>query len=34
MYCVKCGNKIAEGEKFCTQCGKAVEQIRGENKWQ
>lgn len=28
MYCVKCGNKIAEGEKFCTQCGKAVEQVK------
>lgn len=24
-YCTKCGTKIEEGEKFCSQCGKAVE---------
>lgn len=21
MFCVKCGNQMAEGEKFCTNCG-------------
>lgn len=21
MYCMKCGNEVKEGEKFCAQCG-------------
>ncbi len=25
MYCRKCGNEIAEGEKFCAECGTPVE---------
>lgn len=24
MYCINCGDKISEGEKFCTNCGKKV----------
>ena len=24
MYCTKCGNKIEDGEKFCTNCGLSV----------
>ena len=25
MYCVNCGNKCNEGEKYCTQCGSPLE---------
>ncbi len=24
MFCTKCGNQIAEGEKFCTSCGNTI----------
>ena len=25
MYCVKCGKEVAEGTKFCTNCGAEIE---------
>ena len=25
MYCQSCGNKLNEGEKFCTKCGNSVD---------
>jgi len=28
MYCSNCGNKIALGGKFCSDCGKAVDDVR------
>ena len=27
MFCIKCGTKINDGEKFCTGCGTKVEFI-------
>lgn len=26
MYCNECGTKLAEGEKFCSNCGKKIEE--------
>ena len=25
MYCKKCGNLLKDGDKFCTNCGSAIE---------
>ena len=27
MFCKSCGNKLSETSKFCTKCGKVVEEI-------
>ena len=32
MFCTKCGNEIKEGSRFCTHCGKAVDDKTAENK--
>lgn len=29
MFCTKCGHQIAEDEKFCTNCGTAIEYSKG-----
>lgn len=31
MYCSECGNKIKEGEKFCTNCGNEIVHIKAMN---
>jgi len=29
-YCVKCGAKLDEGDKFCSSCGTPVEKVNSE----
>jgi uncharacterized membrane protein YvbJ len=29
-YCVKCGAKLSEGDKFCSACGTAVAKVSSE----
>ena len=31
MFCIKCGSKLNDGDKFCTYCGSAVEVAKQEN---
>ena len=30
MYCVKCGNEVKDGTKFCTNCGAEIEEAKKE----
>lgn len=31
-YCTNCGHKLDENDSFCTECGKAVKEVKKENK--
>jgi uncharacterized membrane protein YvbJ len=31
MFCFQCGNEVKDGEKFCTNCGQAVNVAPKEN---
>ena len=30
MYCKNCGNEIAEGSRFCSQCGSPVPETQAQ----
>ena len=31
MFCTTCGNKILQGEKFCTRCGALISKSANDN---